>query len=83
MQQGESVGHQFENYRPVFDLSPEARDAGGKNAAVIGKHRSAEIDPRLTLGFFDQSGLIEQFVALKCQFLVPAAAIKAEGEVGA
>ena len=37
LQQGEGRRHQFEHDRPIFDLGAQPRDAGGEDAAMIGR----------------------------------------------
>jgi hypothetical protein len=82
LQQGEFRRHQFENHGTVFDLGAQPRDSGCENAAVIAGHGPAGNDGRgicpVTHGFRNQAGLVQQFIALQYQFLVPFALIEAE-----
>ena len=80
LQQGELRRHQLEHDRTVFDLGAKPGDPGREDAAMIGGHRPARNDGRraaaVARGFRDQRGLVEQFVALQDQFLIPLAVIK-------
>ena len=75
--QGEGLGHQVEQHRPVFELAAQTAQAGGEDAAVVRGHGPAGRGGRrrmvLVAGRLgDQPGLIQQLVALQHPALVPA-----------
>src|SRR6516165_2780200 len=94
LQLGESelARHQLEYDRTVFELGAQPRDGGGEDAAVIEAHSLAQ--PRHGLprqrGFaavaarlLDQTGLIEELVAVERLLFVPRAAAEREARTHA
>src|SRR5262249_22421502 len=85
-QQCKPLRHQLENDRTVFDLSPQPRDAGGQNAAMVMHHRRTRqwIDhPTTPRCLRNQPSLIEKLVALQGELLVPRTAGQTERDVDA
>src|SRR5690606_33312060 len=87
--QGELLRHQLEYDRTVLELAAQAADGGHQDASVIESHRPAEWDeplagdrvrPPVAGGLLDETGRIEQLVALECALLVPGNVALAEGK---
>ena len=77
----------FKHHRAVFQLGAQPRDRGGENAPVVEAHGYAEAGDRLARQcrraavaprLLDQSGLVEQLVAVEHALLVPMRALGAE-----
>ena len=93
LQERKCFRHQFEHHRTIFNFGPQPGYAGGENAAVIEDHRLARARQRVGCGTLtkgprrpsayrlrDEPRLVEQFVALQDELLVPGAAAEAEGD---
>src|SRR5687768_3372345 len=81
-EEGEAVGHELENYRPVFDFRTQPAHGRRQYAAVVELHRRTEIGQvrplagRLTpvcFGLQEETGLVEQLIAVEDFLIVPAA----------
>src|SRR5690625_713122 len=79
--QGEFLGHEFKNDRPVLTFCAQPGDAGGDNAPVIKSHRPPQAPTRAfssSLRFGDKSRLIEKFIALQDQIGHPWEVLEAK-----
>src|SRR5262249_24983844 len=90
--EGELARHQLEYDGTVFELGAQPRDRGGEDAAVIGAHGLGPPGdglPRqrgfaaVAARFLDQTGLVDELVAVKHLLLVPWTAAKREAQAHA
>src|SRR6516162_2989040 len=92
LREGELARHQLEYDRTVFELGAQPRDGGGEDAAVIEAHRLSQPGhglPRqrglaaVAARLLDQTGLIEELVAVERLLFVPRAAAEREARTHA